>query len=257
MSDALEGRVAIITGAARGQGAAEARMFIENGARVVLADILAEEGQALADELGNDALFVELDVASESGWAEVVDATVRRFQTVDVLVNNAGIATFAPLIDLRLDDFRRMIDVNEIGVMLGMRSVAPIMRSQARGSIINVSSVDGIRGSLFQCAYVATKFAVTGMTKVAALELGPHGIRVNSLHPGPVRTPMIINDEVATVYDVEASAAKMTALERLAEPSELAAAALFLASDASSYCTGAELVVDGGMTCGLMTLARF
>ena len=172
-------------------------------------------------------------------------------------MNNAGIATFAPLIDLRLDDFRRMIDVNEIGLTQGCGARSPIMRSQARGSIINVSSVDGIRGSLFQCAYVATKFAVTGMTKVAALELGPHGIRVNSLHPGPVRTPMIINDEVATVYDVEASAAKMTALERLAEPSGGGRRAVLGVGREFVLHGRGELVVDGGMTCGLMTLARF
>jgi len=185
----LDGKVAIVTGGARGQGGAEATLFRAEGAEVVLTDVLREEGESLAKEIG--ATFIGHDVRSEEEWAEVVRQTAERHGRIDVLVNNAGIFHRAKLVDTDLATYRRIIDVNQVGVFLGMRAVAPTMIEQASGSIVNISSVAGLRASPGGFAYGASKFAVTGMTKSAAMELARHGVRVNSIHPGMIDTDMM------------------------------------------------------------------
>lgn len=246
----LAGKVAIISGAARGQGAAEARLFSREGAKVVVADVLDSEGKALADELGVEAMYVHLDVTQEEDWVNAVREASNRFGKVDVLVNNAGIVKMGTVVDTPLQDFRDVVEVNQIGVFLGMRAVTPAMLEAGGGSIVNISSVDGIVGVAGMLAYVASKFAVTGMTKVAALELGPQSIRVNSVHPGGVDTPMV----TATGLSKEQAEGLFTHLPlgRIGRPEEIAEVAAFLASDAASYCTGSEVVVDGGWTAGFV-----
>ena len=188
----LEGKVALITGAARGQGAAEARLFAQRGAKVMLCDLLDDEGQAVAAEIGANAAYMRLDVTSESDWKKVVQATVDKFGKLNVLINNAGIITTVKEVgDTSLDDYMKVINVNQVGVFLGMREVVGPMKTAGGGSIVNISSIDGLIGMYGATAYCATKFAVRGMTKVAALELGKYGIRVNSLHPGGVQTKIL------------------------------------------------------------------
>ncbi|MGH8991443.1 MAG: glucose 1-dehydrogenase [Acidimicrobiia bacterium] len=243
----LDGKVALITGGARGQGEAEARLFVELGARVAVADILEDEGRAVAADLGDEAMFVPLDVTSEAAWEKAVGSVTERFGGLQVLINNAGIVSFAPLLGTTLEDYRRVIDVNQVGVFLGMRAAAPAMR--AGGSIINISSIDGLVGMPFLTAYVASKFAVRGMTKCAAIELAGLGIRVNSIHPGAVDTPMVA-DMLGAAGALDMFLPKIP-LGRLAESADVAHLAAFLASDESSYCTGSEFVVDGGLTAGI------
>lgn len=244
----LNGQVAIISGAARGQGAAEARLFAKEGAQVVLGDVLDTEGQAVADDIGDAAHYQHLDVTSEASWAAAVEAAEDQFGPVTTLVNNAGIFRLAPIAAVSLEDYRQVIDVNQVGVFLGMKAVAPSMQAAGGGSIINISSIDGMIGSSNSLAYVASKFAVRGMTKVAAIELGPVGIRVNSIHPGGIRTPMITE---AGIDDAQAEAMFGTVpLRRIGESEEVANLALYLASDESSYSTGSEFIVDGGWTAG-------
>jgi 3alpha(or 20beta)-hydroxysteroid dehydrogenase len=241
----LDGKVAIVTGGARGQGGAEATLFRAEGAQVVVTDVLQAEGQALAEEIG--ATFVAHDVRSEEAWADVVGRTVELHGRVDVLVNNAGIFQRAKLLDTDLEMYRRIVDVNQVGVFLGMKAVAPVMIEHGAGSIVNISSVAGLRAAAGGFAYGASKFAVTGMTKSAAMELARHGIRVNSIHPGIIETDMIteVTGGNAERHD---RFVRSVPLRRGAEPSEVARLALFLASDDASYCTGSEFVVDGGMT---------
>lgn len=241
---ALAGKVAIITGAARGQGAAAARLFVAEGARVVVADVLDEVGKELADSLGDTALYRHLDVSSEDDWASVVGEAVETLGGVDVLVNNAGILGFAALPDMPLADYLRIVNVNQVGAFLGMRAVAKPMMAAGHGSIVNISSVEGLSGMPYLTAYTSTKFAIRGMTKVAALELGPHGIRVNSVHPGMIETDMV--KEAAGLGVDLAPAAKRIALKRMGQPEDIAEVVLFLASDRSAYVTGAELAADGG-----------
>jgi 3alpha(or 20beta)-hydroxysteroid dehydrogenase len=231
-------------------GAAEARLFVSEGAKVVVADVLDVEGHALADELGKGVRFVELDVTQESAWDEAIREAAATFGPVNVLVNNAGIALFSPIAGMSLDDYLKVVMVNQVGVFLGMRAVIPEMIKGGGGSIINVSSIDGLLGTPMGCAYVASKFAVRGMTKVAALELASAGIRVNSIHPGGVRTPML---DFLPGVDLASLIAPTIPLGRVAEPDEVARLALFLASAESSYCTGSEFVIDGGLTCGVAT----
>ena len=245
---ALDGKVAIVTGAARGQGEAQARLFATEGATVLLGDVLDDEGVAVADSIGEAAVYWHLDVTEEAGWAGAMDEVERRWGRLDVLVNNAGIARFAPLAMTALEDYMAVIGVNQVGVFLGMRAAIPLMSGTGGGSIINTSSVDGLTGMMGVTAYVASKFAVRGMTKTAALELGPVGIRVNSIHPGGVDTPMLRPDGMP-VLDLSTVFSRVP-LGRIGTVEDVAELALFLASDRSSYCTGAEFVIDGGLLAG-------
>ena len=241
----LDGKVAIVTGGARGQGGAEAALFRSEGAEVVITDVLAEVGEAHAKDIG--ATFIAHDVRSEEEWAEVVRQTLERHGRLDVLVNNAGIFQRAKLLDTSLEDYRRIVDVNQVGVFLGMRAVAPPMIEQQSGSIINISSVAGLVASPGAIAYGASKFAVTGMTKTASLELARFNVRVNSIHPGMIETDMMTEVTGGDAVRHDKFAANVP-LRRPAEPEEVASLALFLASDDSRYSTGSEFVIDGGMT---------
>ena len=234
----LDGRVALVTGGARGQGAAEARMFAEEGAAVVITDVLVEDGERAAGEIGAD--FHPHDVSDEGEWDAVVPSIMERHGRLDVLVNNAGILAAGQLTNTTTETWDRVIAVNQTGVFLGMRAVAPVMIEQSQGSIINISSVAGLEGMFGSMAYTASKFAVRGMTKVAAKELGRHNIRVNSIHPG------LIDTDMTTEFPKE-QMLRGVPLGREAAPEEVGAMALFLASDEGSYCTGQEFVVDGGM----------
>jgi 3alpha(or 20beta)-hydroxysteroid dehydrogenase len=246
LGDRLAGKVALITGGARGQGEAEARRFVAEGARVLIADVSDALGRALAAELGDEADFLHMDVSDADAWAPVVETALTRWGRLDVLVNNAGIG-FADVIDhLPLEDHHRLIDVNLNGVYYGMRAVAAPMKTQRSGSIVNISSIDGIVGVHGMSSYAATKFAVTGMTRSAALDLGPWGIRVNSIHPGFIDTPMVSEAARPRLEQLAA----MQPIPRLGRPEEVAAVALFLASDEASYVTGAQFVVDGGHLAG-------
>ena len=243
--DRLKDKVAIVTGAARGQGAAEARLFADEGAKVVLTDVLSAEGEATAAACGG--MFMHHDVSSEEPWERVVAATLAAHGRIDVLVNNAGIFHRAKLVDHTLEDFRRVLDINTVGVFLGMRAVAPQMIAQGGGSIVNISSIAGLVGSPYAIAYGASKFAVTGMTKSAAAELARYGIRVNSIHPGMIETEMIHEVVGHDEGRLERMAAS-TPFRRAAGPEEIAALALFLASDEASFSSGSQFVADGGVT---------
>lgn len=234
----LDGKVALITGGARGQGAAEAKLFIDEGATVVITDVLTAEGEKTAGEIGAD--FLPHDVADDNRWDEVVADVVARHGSLDVLVNNAGILFGGRMAKTTTDDWNRVIAINQTGVFFGMRAVAPQMIEQGSGSIVNISSVAGLEGIFGSMAYTASKFAVRGMTKVAAKELGPHGIRVNSVHPG------IIDTEMTSDFD-KPRMLRGVPLGREADAAEVAALVLFLAGDEASYCSGQEFVVDGGM----------
>ncbi|MGC5169066.1 SDR family NAD(P)-dependent oxidoreductase [Micromonospora sp. DT81.3] len=238
----LEGRVAIVTGGARGLGEAYVRALHAAGARVVVADLLDETGRALAGELGDRAMFAHVDVTDEEHWDAVVRATIERFGAVDILVNNAGIANAAPIEHFTLAKWNAVIGVNLTGVFLGCRAVVPQMKAQGRGSIINISSVEGMRGSPGLHGYTASKFGVRGLTQGLAVELGPSGIRVNSVHPGLILT------EMTTRIDPEHLDIP---LGRPGVPADVAGTVAFLASDASAFTTGAEFVVDGGMISGI------
>lgn len=246
---ALDGKVALITGAARGQGAAEARLFVERGAKVMMTDVLDEEGAQVAAEIGDSAAYMRLDVTSEQGWKDAVAATVKKFGKLNVLINNAGIITPAKEVhETSLEDYRKVIDINQIGVFLGMREVVEPMKNSGSGSIINISSIDGLTGMYGASAYCASKFAVRGMTKVAALELGKYGIRVNSLHPGGVKTKIL--DDINLTEAQAEEAFKASPLGRIGKSEEMATLAAYLASDDASYSTGSEFVADGGLTAG-------
>jgi 3alpha(or 20beta)-hydroxysteroid dehydrogenase len=243
----MEGKVAIVTGAAGGIGGAAARRLAEEGASLLLTDADAGGAGALAGELGERASLFAHDVTSETDWRTVVASALQTHGRIDVLLNNAGVFLAAPLTDTSLDEFRRVIDVNVVGVFLGMRAVAPAMSEQQAGSIINVSSVAGLMGGPYLCAYSASKFAVRGMTKVVAKELAQFGIRVNSLHPGQIDTDMNARQRERTPELIE-KLIRGIPLKRIGTPEEIAHAVVYLASDESAYATGSELVVDGGST---------
>ena len=243
----LEGKVAIITGASQGMGASHARAFAAQGAKVILTDINAVDGEALAASIGANAMFITQDVTQAAGWRDVVAQGEARFGTINVLVNNAGIiGKIAATVDFAQADYQHVCDINQLGVFLGMQAVIPSMIKAGGGSIVNISSVAGmvaIVGSP-NLAYVASKFAVRGMSKQVAIEYGDRNIRCNSIHPGYIKTPMM----VAATDEEGGGAVEMIPLKRMAEPVEVSNLAIFLASDESSYITGMEHVIDGGMT---------
>lgn len=245
----LHGKVAVITGAAQGMGEAHARRFVAEGASVVLTDLNVAGGEALADELGESALFVRQDVASADDWAEVVRQAEARFGPVTVLVNNAGvIGPVQGLLDFSEEDFLKVCAINQLGVFLGMKAVMPGMMAAGGGAIVNISSVAGMLGTKesSNAAYCASKWAVRGMTKLIAAQYGYAGIRVNSVHPGYILTPMM----VAATDESGGGAAAAIPLGRLAQPDEVSSVVLFLASDEASFVSGAEHVVDGAMIAG-------
>ena len=238
MAGRLDGKVALITGGARGQGAAEAALFAEEGAAVVITDVLDEEGRAT-----DGCRYLHQDVRDEDRWTEVVADIVAQEGTLTVLINNAGIFPVQSLMETSLEDYRRVIDINQLGVFLGMRAVVPAMRDAGGGSIINISSVAGMLATPGSFGYGASKWAVRGMTKSAARDLGPDNIRVNSIHPGIIETPMIHN---LPAYDADPqSIIREIPLGRAGEPEDIARLALFLASDESSYVSAGEYLIDG------------
>lgn len=242
----MDGKVAIVTGAARGQGEAEARLFASEGAKVVLADVLDDLGHAVAKDIGAAATYVHLDISNDAQWQSAVKVA-QSMGDFKVLINNAAIIRPAAIEDTSTDDYLSVIMVNQVGTFIGMRESVAAMRAVGGGAIVNISSVDGMKGCNGLVSYNSAKWAVRGMTKTAALEFGQFNIRVNSIHPGGVNTvmgnPMGDTDMVNMSF-------KFQAIPRVGEPSEIAAAALFLASDEASYITGAELAVDGGWMAG-------
>ena len=246
----LDGKVAIISGGARGMGAAEAKLFAREGAKVVICDVLEDEGrqtEAQINEVGGDAVFVKLDVTSQDQWENAVNTAVERFGKLDILVNNAGIIVESTIEDMTVELWDRVMDVNAKGVFLGTKAAIPHMKQAGGGSIVNISSISGIIGQdNVNAGYNASKGAVRIFTKAAAVQYAADNIRVNSIHPGPIATPMTAEgraDPERVRLTVE-----RTPLGRYGEPEEVAYAVLFLASDESSYVTGSEVVVDGGYT---------
>jgi 3alpha(or 20beta)-hydroxysteroid dehydrogenase len=240
----LQDKIILITGAARGQGAAEARLFVREGARVIITDVLEVEGQRLARELGKDAaIFLRHDVSSEADWQAAIDAAAG-LGGLHGLINNAGIYQPASLMETDAALFERHMRINQLGPFLGMKAVVPLMERSGGGAIVNISSVAGLRGSPGAIAYSATKWALRGMTKAAAVDLAPRNIRVNSIHPGPIDTPML------NVRTAEQNQRRLQAvpMKRMGTAEEVADLVLFLVSDESRYVTGAEVAIDGGAT---------
>lgn len=239
----LESKVAIITGAAQGMGASHAKKFIEEGAKVVLTDLNEEKGQALAAELGDHAVFVKQNVTSAEDWSTVVAEAEKAFGPVSVLVNNAGITMAKSILQTTQEEYRRIVEVNQVSVFLGMKTIIPSMQKAGGGSIVNISSMNGLVAGAI--GYTDTKFAVRGMTKAAAMECANYGIRVNSVHPGVIATPMVVQEDTKAAVE---EFSKHIPLKRVAQSEEVSNMVLFLASDEASYSTGSEFVVDGGMT---------
>jgi 3alpha(or 20beta)-hydroxysteroid dehydrogenase len=246
MSGRMNGKVALITGAAGGLGEAQVRRFVDEGACVAIADVDQSSGEMLAAELGDSVAFELLEVTQADQWDRAIASVVERWGRIDVLINTAGIGIAGPIEDVDLANHLKVLDVNVNGVFLGMRAAVGPMRRQGSGSIVNVSSINGLAGPKNVISYAATKFAVTGMTRSAASEFGRDGIRVNSVHPGPVDTPSITD---AIRPAIERLVAPQP-IARLCRPEEVASAVLFLASDEASYITGAQLLVDGGHLAG-------
>jgi 3alpha(or 20beta)-hydroxysteroid dehydrogenase len=240
----LDGKIAIVSGGARGMGASHCRTMVVEGAQVVIGDVLEEEGITLAKELRDAASFVPLDVTEEASWSAAVAHAVETFGPPSVLVNNAGIVRIGLIPDMSKQDFEAVLAVNLVGVWLGMRAVGPVMMNADGGSIINVSSTAGLTGYPGISGYVASKWGVRGITKSAALEFGTRGVRVNSIHPGAVDTPMVVGANVSNGMWAAQP------IPRIGRPAEVSALVVFLASDESSYCTGHEFVVDGGNLVG-------
>jgi 3alpha(or 20beta)-hydroxysteroid dehydrogenase len=243
----LSGKVAIITGASQGMGEAHARLFVAEGAKVILTDVNDKDGQVVADSLGANAMFIKQDVRDAAGWKDVVAKAEAKFGTVTVLVNNAGIiGTIADTVNFKQEDYQLVCDINQLSVYLGMQAVIPSMIKAGSGSIVNISSIAGMLACMGapNLAYVGSKFAVRGMTKQVAAEYGPKNVRCNSVHPGFILTPMM----VAATDENGGGAGDLIPLKRMAAPKEVSQLVLFLASDDSSFITGMEHVIDGGMT---------
>lgn len=243
----LAGKVAIITGAARGQGEATARLFADEGCTVILTDVLETEGQAVAASIGGAARFMRHDISDEGAWARVVAAAGQ----VDILINNAAIPLFQRIENTTKQDVERLLSINAVGTFLGIKAVLPLMKEARKGSIVNISSINGFRGTVGMSAYDMCKWAIRGVTKSAALEAAAFNVRVNSVHPGAIDTPMLNpSDEPAGEGMAKALGIPFG---RVGLPKEIAYASLFLASDEASYVSGAELAVDGAWSSGLST----
>lgn len=245
----LQDRIALVTGAGSGIGEACARLFARHGARVIVSDFRPDAGRAVARDIGERAMFRELDVRSLEGWDTLVAEAIRDFGGLDILVNNAGTGTGGGIERETPDEHRRVLDVNVTGVWAGIRAAVAAFDARGGGSIVNISSIDGLVGVEGLSTYVASKFAVTGLTRSLALELGPRNIRVNSVHPGIIETPMVARNTGKSMQRLRNAIARQP-IPRMGRPEEIADAALFFASDESSYCTGASLVVDGGHIAG-------
>jgi 3alpha(or 20beta)-hydroxysteroid dehydrogenase len=251
-SGRLAGSVAIVTGSAAGQGAAEARLLVSLGAKVLVADVEDAAGEALAADLGAAATYAHLDVRSEADWRAALDVAVTAFGSVNALVNNAGISNRPKsILKTPVDEYRNVVEVNQIGAYTGIHVVAPAIIAAGGGSIVNISSVNGFVGAWGIAGYVSSKFALRGLTRVAAIELARRGVRVNSIHPGPIDTAMLRGGLPEGIDPVEAMAAVVPA-GRVGTVDDVAAMVAFLLSDDSSYCYGAEFVVDGGFLAGSM-----
>jgi 3alpha(or 20beta)-hydroxysteroid dehydrogenase len=246
MGDLLKDKVALITGGARGQGAATVEVFVREGARVVFVDVL-DEGEAVAERLGDAAEFRRMDVTDPRAWAQTVEHTVSRHGRLDVLVNNAAITFIRLMMETAPEELDKVLSINLKGPYLGMQAVVPQMVRQGGGAIVNVASVNGFRGTTRMTAYDASKWGLRGLSKAAALELAPNGIRVNSVHPGAIDTPML-NPEGK---DPSEFAFLRIGLGRVGRPEEVARATAFLSSDQASYVSGAELAVDGTWSAGV------
>jgi len=241
MAARLDSKIALVSGGARGMGASHVRAIVAEGGKVVIGDLLDDEGRALAEELGDAALFVHLDVTSEDDWAAAVATAVDQFGGLNVLVNNAGIVTFGPLGSYTRQQWEQILAINATGTFLGITAARDALVASAPSSIVNISSTAGIQGVAGSHGYVASKFAVRGLTKSVALELGSENVRANSVHPGVIRTPMTAGLDLGD---------QLGALNRIGEPSEVSALVVYLASDESSFQTGAEFVIDGGELAG-------
>jgi 3alpha(or 20beta)-hydroxysteroid dehydrogenase len=240
----FDGKVVLITGGARGMGATHARAFVREGASVAISDILVEEGEKLAAELGEQVKFYDHDVTNQAEWEAVVDDIENTFGQIHVLVNNAGIVLMKSILDMSEEEYRKVIDINQVSVFLGMKTVLPSMLKTKDGSIINISSLAGFRGSSRgSVAYSASKFALRGMTKAVALEMASEGIRVNTVHPGLILTPMTVQKGAEEIIE---HLSKEIPMQRAAQPEEVTKLVLFLASSDSSYSTGSEYILDGG-----------
>jgi 3alpha(or 20beta)-hydroxysteroid dehydrogenase len=247
----LAGKVAIVTGAARGLGASISQQLHAEGAKVVLADVRDDEGNALAKSLGDRGHYVHLDVSSESEWSQALAAARKRFGPVTVLVNNAGIYRTRATVEQSVEEYLQIIRINQLGTFLGMRTCFAQMRDAGGGSIVNIASTAGIEGVPLALAYTASKHAVVGMTKAAALEFGPAKVRVNVVCPGAMLTPLLVESLNLPLSALSAAPFANSPMGRMGDPSEIAPTVVFLASDASSYTTGSEFVVDGGLTAGV------
>ena len=247
----LDGKVALITGGARGMGKSHVRHFVAEGAKVVFGDVLDEQGRDVAARLGPDhCRYLHHDVTSESGWAAAVATATGTFGRLDILVNNAGVLAFGSIAEMPLAEFRRIMDINAVGCWLGMKSVIGPMQAAGGGSIVNISSIEGLTGAADSSAYAASKFAIRGMTKSAAQELGRLGIRVNSIHPGGILTRMVLETAGGMTPERGERYLKALPLGRFGKSAEISPLVAFLASDESSYCTGSEFVADGGILSG-------
>jgi len=244
----LEGKVAIVTGGAQGMGAATARILVERGAKVLIGDVVTDKGEALARELGDAAIFRKLDVRNEDDWAAAVKAVVDTFGKLDTLVNNAAVVHFTAIEEVSADDIDRVLAINVKGVILGVKHCAPALIASGKACVVNISSVDGLRGCNGLTVYTASKWAVRGLSKSLAWELGPRGVRVNSVHPGGVNTQM--GNPEGKSGGRENEGMERMPLLRIAEPEEIARVTAFVVSDDASYVTGAEYAVDGGWSSG-------